>query len=882
MINPINHYSIENHVVIHDEEALTSSQLLGRLTGKVNEVINYVNQNLGKIDAAVAAEVAEHIRNGTFTQAISTYCNALEKRIDQMIGKIPVGSTTMDAEVIDGRVGADGTQYSNIGAAIRTQVDMLRAFIKSAMIEDPNNLFDPFACEDGVGIATANGNISKTAANWLTDYIPVKGGFLSFNTAVYKIAWFNANKVFLECVTNLTAGTVPVPTGATFARICFYQGDAANMTAYHKPFADRFDVIVSDKLNVTDVHPRWYLNPHHMADLVNMMGVFHVDANNLFDPLNTINNAAITSNNGMVFESELYWITDFIATKAVGVLCSHRVYKKVWYDADKKVLGAGDAAPAGSAYLRLQFLEEEAPYARRFDVVVCDGARELSGVKPRYYIPGTGGTVTGAGVVNGLGDHLFTIPLTNTPYMSDHTFINGQLYAINASADDHLTYAPVTVYDVNVPARTSQYVRTIQHNLGHANSIDYSEGNGCLILGDGSNDSTLPGAIYILDNAASRDTWRFQDCVKIDLTGKNWGIKVNVVWGESNNGNHNIAYVISNNNANIRKILLQRTNGKFNGQYVVLGEWTGAPVDVNQGSVFRNGKLYTAIGHSQLWMLEHTLNDDGTITVRQFKDRMYDETGNLLTTPFTEGLTMEYGCTFLGASSGDVLVYGDKAMVYRGPVGSGDDGPTAEETVILPAGNYFANEILTKPGTTLRGDIAFLSCVPNTEFLSVRAYNTGNVSYGSTTVYTAGAGWRSVNDRLFIVSEKQEVPKSFYSWFTANYRLDGGSSGGNDTDTVTIEAGEYTANGTYDISYSQDQAINFEWDENNYIRMICRADEYYRYQLVFVLEDGNEDIVGEDGSFLIDDIVINVTEPVTINKNNQGFKTWFDLTFTKV
>ena len=472
-----------------------------------------------------------------------------------------------------------------------------------------------------------------------------------------------------------------------------------------------------------------------------------------------------------------------------------------------------------------------------------------------------------------IGEFVYSFPLTDATYMSDHTFIGDKLYVINASSDDHSSYAGVTVYKVDPDAKTATYEKTIQHNLGHANSIDYCAGTDCLILGNGSSDATLPGKIFILPNVSAKTSWEFSDCIVIDVSEKEplevvyiaaagldtangnlidpytsrygvidyvavtgstitcnramykicfygveknfistirasdtesggyeftvpigsayarimfeglstgheiedmktflftgigtqqehpsgyhentgldtgngtdfdyepfwvlgyvsvtgekivcsspmykvcfydplftfistvrggydvyeinvpngavyarvqmmndivpfedattltwqgielvaknpteilWGIKVQAVWGEHNNELYNIAYVVSNNNSAIRKILLGKTDGQFDGTFILLKEWfaeTG--FDVNQGTVFRNGKIYAAIGHSQLWMTENTLNDDGTITQRQRKDVFFDSNGAILAAPFSEGITIHNGYLYFGGS----------------------------------------------------------------------------------------------------------------------------------------------------------------------------------------------------------------------------------------
>ena len=142
MIEKLNlHYSFTNPASVHDEEALTALELAGRQGAKINEVIEDQNklrtetgEHLSAQDAynketrveimptAVVDEVKRYIDAGEFDKAIDLYAGELEARINNLLGSVTEGTSTMDAEVIDIRTDIFGKVQATAGEAVRTQI----------------------------------------------------------------------------------------------------------------------------------------------------------------------------------------------------------------------------------------------------------------------------------------------------------------------------------------------------------------------------------------------------------------------------------------------------------------------------------------------------------------------------------------------------------------------------------------------------------------------------------------------------------------------------------------------------------------------------------------------------------------------------------------
>lgn len=115
-----------------------------------NEEIQYMKTEglnlevVTKIDKMVSDGTFDKLLNGKLLLGIKSQLNEKAKQIDLEIERaridnlssLSVGSTTGDAELIDGRIGADGVTYTNIGESIRTQVKGVKNQISKIKITD--------------------------------------------------------------------------------------------------------------------------------------------------------------------------------------------------------------------------------------------------------------------------------------------------------------------------------------------------------------------------------------------------------------------------------------------------------------------------------------------------------------------------------------------------------------------------------------------------------------------------------------------------------------------------------------------------------------------------------------------------------------------------
>lgn len=238
----------------------------------------------------VQDEVAEVFNNleETYAQDIVSVKQQLEQKANETdlvieraritnLATLATGSTTGDAELIDGRVGSDGTTYANIGAAIRGQASKLNTELTDfktdvSLFLEPENLLNPTDSDYKAGffIAPTTGNLSSNASYDTTGHIKVTQGLrVSLTARDTMNVRFKQNMRFVaayDAAGNIMRGSgssvdttyYVVPIGVATIRASFI-----NRTDWTKRAI--FEVALDDETTKPYVE---YFDPHYKTIVV--------------------------------------------------------------------------------------------------------------------------------------------------------------------------------------------------------------------------------------------------------------------------------------------------------------------------------------------------------------------------------------------------------------------------------------------------------------------------------------------------------------------------------------------------------------------------------------------------------------------------------------
>ena len=609
--------------------------------------------------------------NGFFDTIVHTYTKDIENRLNNLIT-----SETVDEELIDIRYGADGVVYESAGDSVRKNILSVYDTVLNMIGKNPENIMSGVVCYNGVTISDDN-VVFVNNGHWCTDYIPIPSNneddYYIITETTYKYLIYDVAKMLLSVERGKTVLNKTMLGEGKYMRVVFEENEV--------PYAERFKVNIYNRKNTVSAHQPnnggWFdlsstfkrgyatfknFSTPELYDYIIRNGKFRKD---MF-VINGVKNDGgyYALNNGktnLVFPYYVEMLTGTtlkVNDKSVTLslhICDRDNLNGVYHNnVDEITINKPSWVRVVLGTTENATINTDERYVELSDRIV--NGISVSYVATPYADSKYVLSDTSNASHNAIGKYVNRIAIESPQSMSDHTFINNSLYILNASDDEHTGYKPIGIYDYNEETGLYERTRNVVHNLGHGNSIDYCAHNDMIIMGNGGQSETLEGEIIIVENASTLDTWEYNKAIKIPFPISEYGFKVNVVWGEANAGKHNIVYAITNNMTKIYKLLLTKTADVYDG-FIVLNKWESELVDVCQGMIFYNGKLYCGCGHNGLWVVEITLNKNGTTSIKHMNETQYNDDGSVLEGTYTEGITIHENKIYCGLSDGYIYIY---------------------------------------------------------------------------------------------------------------------------------------------------------------------------------------------------------------------------------
>lgn len=249
LINNYNYATLMEKLTQASSEATTSANTAKKCADELKSSTDFINT----LDDKVAAQDSkiENIEASTshITTKQNTKIAALKTRMSEFTS-LKDGSTTGDAELIDARIGADGTKYPSAGDAMRGQVEQLN-----------ETLGEIFKLEFKNGRYTVGGNeYDETSWTKCVNYIPidfVKEISLPLYQGTAGIQYYDEYLQFVGC----EQGTQPLeatvitqltqPENAIYFRFCYFNNDVNKYKIILKDMLEKtyLDAILEKEIN---------------------------------------------------------------------------------------------------------------------------------------------------------------------------------------------------------------------------------------------------------------------------------------------------------------------------------------------------------------------------------------------------------------------------------------------------------------------------------------------------------------------------------------------------------------------------------------------------------------------------------------------------------
>lgn len=278
---------------------------------KIERAIDTLNENRIIDERKLDQTMTTNNQQSNDINELKTDMNVVERRINTLT-KLEDGSTTGDAELIDGRIGWDGYVYDNIGGAIRKQI----SDISKNRLDSGVNIFDIEKATVGK-YCDVNGVINPNELGFITNYIRVENGDIYRS---YGMDFIHGYDNDLNHVSKLSQGgsVFTITNGVKYIlgsgskdelnTAMITRGDK---TYDYQPFYTTFKADTANlayELEKKSLKREYFIDKTIDEDLC----TFISSTKNLFDKTKATHGYYVNPHDGKLIANNDFWTSDFI------------------------------------------------------------------------------------------------------------------------------------------------------------------------------------------------------------------------------------------------------------------------------------------------------------------------------------------------------------------------------------------------------------------------------------------------------------------------------------------------------------------------------------------------------------------------------------------